>query len=194
MHALFEYLPLIVFFIFYKIFGPYWATGSLIVLSALQVLYYIVQRKPVPKRNLIIFALILVFGGLTIFFHDVTFLKWKVTIINALFAVSLLVSRYAFDKNIIKQFLQESMTLPKPIWDKLNFSWAMFFLLCGALNWYVAFNFDLDTWINFKVFGLTGLTFVFAIASIIALYRFLPQDDDQETSKKIEINKITELK
>jgi len=180
MHALFEYLPLVIFFIFYKVFDLYWATGALIVLSALQILYYILRKKPVPKRNWIFFGLILVFGSLTIFFHDDTFLKWKVTIINVFFAAALLVSRYLLNNNIIKQFLQESMELPKAIWDKLNLAWAGFFVLCATLNWYVAFHFEQSVWVNFKVFGLTGLTFVFAIASIASLYKFLPQDEDNK--------------
>ncbi len=180
MKALLEYLPLIVFFIFYKFLDIYWATGALIVLSALQILGHYVLKKPIPKRHWVFFFLILIFGGLTIFFHDDTFLKWKVSIINGFFAFALLVSRYVFDSNIIKQFLQESMELPEKIWDKLNLAWATFFIFCGGLNWYVAFHFDLETWVNFKVFGLTGLTFIFAIGSIAALYKHLPQEDTPE--------------
>lgn len=116
---------------------------------------------------------------MTIFFHDDAFIKWKVTIINEFFAIALLVSHYVFNKNIIKQFLSESLTLPEPIWTKLNLAWAIFFALCGALNLYVAFNFELDTWVNFKVFGLTGLTLVFAVGSIFSLYKYLPKDNEE---------------
>ncbi|PCI63503.1 MAG: septation protein A [Gammaproteobacteria bacterium] len=189
MHPIFEYLPLVVFFVFYKVFDLYWATGALIVLSGLQIIYFLLKKKPVPKRHLIIFALILVFGGLTIFLHDDTFLKWKVTILNTFFAVTLIFSRYVLNNNIIKNFLKESMELPEKIWDRLNISWALFFLLCGVLNWYIAFNFSQETWVNFKVFGLTGLTFVFAIGSILALYRFLPLDDEVEKTKTTKVNK-----
>jgi intracellular septation protein len=184
MQAILEYLPLIIFFIFYKVFDIYWATGALIVLSALQITYHYIQKKPIPKRYWIFFALISVFGGLTIFFHDDTFLKWKVSIINVLFGVALLVSRYGFNSNIIEQFLQDSLTLPKKVWDKLNLAWAVFFTLCALLNWYIAFHFDQETWVNFKVFGLTGLTFVFAIGSIASLYKHLPQEDEPNNSTK----------
>lgn len=179
MHAIFEYTPLIIFFVVNKLYGLYWATGSLIITSALQILYYFIKKEKVPTRNWIFFGLIAVFGGLTIFLHDDTFIKWKVTIINEFFAIALLVSYYGFKKNIIKQFLSESLTLPEPVWIKLNFAWAMFFAFCGVLNWYIAFNFELDTWINFKVFGLTGLTLVFAVASIFSLYKYLPKDEDK---------------
>jgi len=183
MYALLEYTPLIIFFIFYKVFDIYWATGALIVLSALQIIIHFILKKPIPKRYWMFFTLITVFGGLTIFFHDDTFLKWKVSIINVFFALALLVSRYLFNNNIIKQFLQESLTLPEKIWDKLNVAWASFFAFCGLLNWYIAFNFKQEIWVNFKVFGLTGLTFIFAIGSIASLYKYLPQEDTPSNSK-----------
>lgn len=189
MHAIFEYLPLVVFFIFYKFADIYWATGSLIVTSAIQILYFLIKKQPIPKRNLIFFGLILVFGGLTIFFHDDAFLKWKVTIINALFAVALIVSQFVFKKNLIKEMMSEGLTLPEKIWTKLNIAWAFFFLLCSVLNIYIAYNFSLETWVNFKVFGLMGMTFTFAIASIAALYKYLPkeeQDEKSEATSKIE--------
>jgi len=184
MHAIFEYLPLVIFFIFFKFGDLYWATGSLIVTSALQILYYIIKRKPIPKRNWIFFGLIAVFGGLTIFFHDDAFIKWKVTVINTIFAITLVISNHLFKKNLIKEMLGEGLTLPENIWTKLNLAWAIFFLFCGALNIYIAYNFELETWVNFKVFGLMGLTFVFAIGSIFSLYKYLPQDDEQESEQK----------
>ena len=197
MHAVFEYIPLIIFFIVNKFADIYWATGSLIVTSALQILYFFIKKEKVPTRNWVFFGLIAVFGGLTIFFHDDAFIKWKVTIINALFSVALLVSYYVFNKNIIKKFLSESLTLPDPVWAKLNLAWAILFALLAVLNLYVAFNFDLETWVNFKVFGLTGITLVFAIGSIFALYKYLPQENEEivevlEDSIEITSNVISE--
>ena len=180
MHAIFEYLPLVIFFIFYKFADIYWATGSLIVTSAIQIGYYLIKKQPIPKRNLVLFALILVFGGLTIFFHDDAFLKWKVTIINALFAIALLVSQLVFKKNLIKEMMSEGLTLPEKIWTRLSVAWALFFLLCSVLNIYIAYNFPLETWVNFKVFGLLAMTFVFAIGSIAALYKYLPKEQESD--------------
>ena len=182
MHAIFEYIPLIIFFILTKTADIYWATGSLIVTSALQVLYYLIKKEKVPTRIWIFFGLILVFGGLTIFLHDDTFIKWKVTIINEFFAIALLVSYYVFNKNIIKQFLSESITLPEPIWVKLNLAWAIFFSFCGVLNWYVAFNYELDTWVDFKVFGLTGLMFTFSIVTILFLNKYITDENEDITN------------
>ncbi|MEH6386032.1 MAG: septation protein A [Colwellia sp.] len=183
MHALFEYLPLVVFFIVYKFVDIYWATGSLIILAGAQIIYYLIKKETIPKRTLIFFVLIAVFGGLTIFLHDDTFLKWKVTIINLFFAIALLVSDKIFKKNIIKDFLDEALSLPDNIWGKLNLAWALFFALCAVLNLYVAFNFDQDTWVNFKVFGLTALMFVFSIGSVLLLSKHLPDDEDKPKSE-----------
>jgi intracellular septation protein len=180
MHAILEYIPLVIFFVFYKFADIYWATGSLIVASAIQIAYFLITKKPVPKRNLIFFGLIAVFGGLTIYMHDDTFLKWKVTIIQSIFAIALIVSQKVFNKNIIKEFLGEALVLPEEIWNKLNLSWAIFFAICGVLNWYIAFNFSLETWVNFKVFGLTILTFIFAIGSIVSLHKYMPEDPQEE--------------
>ncbi|NQZ28034.1 MAG: septation protein A [Colwellia sp.] len=179
MQLFLEYFPLIIFFIVNSIAGIYWATGSLIVAACLQIIYYKVKKEKIPAKQWIIFGLVVVFGGLTIYLQNDAFLKWKVTIINTFFAAALLVSDIIFKKNIIKQFLGESLSLPKNIWTRLNFAWAMFFLFCAGLNYYVAFNFDLDTWVNFKVFGLTGLMFVFSITSILLLYKYLPIEEDE---------------
>ncbi len=185
MHAVFEYIPLVIFFIVNKFADIYWATGSLIITSTLQILYYFIKKEKVPTRNWIFFGLITVFGGLTIFLHDDTFIKWKVTIINEFFAIVLLVSYYVFNKNIIKQFLSESIALPESVWTKLNLVWAIFFSFCGILNWYIAFNYDLETWVNFKVFGLTGLMFTFSIVTILFLNKYI-LDKDEDLTDAIE--------
>ena len=189
MHAILEYLPLIIFFVFYKFFDVYWATASLIVTSALQIFYYMIKKEPVPKRNWIFFALIVVFGGLTIFLQDDDFLKWKVTIINGIFAFVLFISDVVFKKNLLKQLIGENLTLPEKIWSRLNLSWAIFFAVCGVLNIYIASNYSLDTWVNFKVFGLTAMTFIFAIASVLTLYKYMPKDDEETALEPTNSNK-----
>ncbi len=182
MQALFEYVPLILFFVIYKFYDIYTATIALIVGAALHILYFFATKQKVPTKNWIIFGLIAGFGGLTIFLQDDTFLKWKVTIVNLFFAIGLLVSQYVFKKNLIKQLMGEALELPDNIWNKLNLSWAGFFTFCGLLNVYIAFNFSQEVWVNFKVFGLMGMTFVFAIGSIMALYKYFPQEDEDQTS------------
>lgn len=191
MHLVLEYLPLVIFFIFYKFGDLFWATGSLIVTSAFQILYYWYKKEPVPKRTWIFFGLIAVFGGLTIFFHDDAFIKWKVTVINGLFAVALLISRYLFNKNLIKEMMSEALELPEKIWDNLNVSWAIFFSICAGLNLYIAFNFSQEIWVNFKVFGLMGLTFAFAIGSILCLYKYMPEEVSETNNSESSNDKQT---
>lgn len=184
MHAILEYIPLIVFFITYKFVDIYWATASLIATSALQILFYLVKKEKVPTRNWVFFGLIVVFGGLTIVLHDDLFLKWKVTIINLVFAAALLISHGLFKKNLMKTFLGEALTLPEQVWAKLNFAWAAFFTFCAALNIYIAYNFSQETWVNFKVFGLMGLTLVFTFTTIASLYKYLPKDEKPEPEQE----------
>ena len=166
MQLFIEYFPLLVFFIINSIAGIYWATGSLIVAAFVQIFYYKFKKEKIPAKQWIIFSLIVVFGGLTIYLQNDAFLKWKVTIINAFFAAALLVSNTLFKKNIIKEFLSESLSLPENIWSRLNLAWALFFLFCSGLNYYIAFNYALDTWINFKVFGFSlSLLFYFCTST-----------------------------
>jgi intracellular septation protein len=185
MQLFIEYFPLLVFFIINSIAGIYWATGSLIVAAFVQIFYYKFKKEKIPAKQWIIFSLIVVFGGLTIYLQNDAFLKWKVTIINAFFAAALLVSNTLFKKNIIKEFLSESLSLPENIWSRLNLAWALFFLFCSGLNYYIAFNYALDTWVNFKVFGLTGLMFIFSITSILFLYKYLPIEEDENETNNI---------
>jgi intracellular septation protein len=188
MQLFLEYFPLIIFFIVNSIAGIYWATGSLIAAAFVQIFYYKITKQKIPAKQWVIFGLIVVFGGLTIYLQNDAFLKWKVTIVNVFFAIALLVSDLLFKKNIIKEFLGESLTLPEHIWTRLNLAWSLFFLFCAGLNYYVAFNYPIDTWVNFKVFGLTGLMFLFSITSILLLYKYLPQEEEDDSDKNEVIN------
>lgn len=188
MQLFLEYFPLIIFFIINSIAGIYWATGSLIAAAFVQIIYYKITKQKIPVKQWIIFGLIVVFGSLTIYLQNDAFLKWKVTIINAFFGIALLVSDLLFKKNIIKEFLGESLTLPDNIWSRLNGAWSLFFLFCAGLNYYVAFNYNIDTWVNFKVFGLTGLMFLFSITSILFLYKYLPLEEDEIDTNEV-VNK-----
>ena len=124
---------------------------------------------------LITFVLVAVFGGLTIFFHNDEFIKWKVTVIYALFAGALLFSQWVMKKPLIQRsWLDQELSLPQQVWSRLNLAWAVFFILCGLANIYIAFWLPQNIWVNFKVFGLTALTLVFTLLSGIYIYRHMP--------------------
>ncbi|ALP39810.1 septation protein A [Aeromonas schubertii] len=176
MKQFIEFIPLIVFFAIYKLYDIYYATGALVVVTGLQLLYGWLKYRKVEKMQLFTFVLVAFFGSLTLIFHDDTFIKWKVTVINALFALALLIGRYGFGKNLLKQMLGKELSAPDPVWDRLNLGWVTFFALCGLLNLYIAFNLPQEVWVNFKVFGLLGLTLISTLLSGLYLYRHLPAE------------------
>ena len=171
MKQFLDFLPLVVFFAFYKIYDIYAATAALIVATAIVLIYSWVRFRKVEKMALITFVLVVVFGGLTLF------IKWKVTVIYALFAGALLVSQWVMKKPLIQRMLGKELTLPQSVWSKLNLAWAVFFILCGLANIYIAFWLPQNIWVNFKVFGLTALTLIFTLLSGIYIYRHMPQED-----------------
>lgn len=174
MKQFLEFIPLVIFFAVYKMVDIYAATASLMVTTGLMLAYGYWKNRKVEKMQLITFIMVMFFGGLTLIMHDDLFIKWKVTVVYELFALALLVSQYWFKKPIIKQMLGKEIRLPDNIWNNLNIAWALFFALLGVVNIYIAFNLPQEVWVNFKVFGLLGITLVFTIISGVYLYKYMP--------------------
>lgn len=164
MQFLFDLLPVIAFFVAYKVWDIYVATGVLIVGVVLQTLVGWIRHRKVSGMLLTSAVLVLIFGGLTLLIHDPVFIKWKPTIVNWLFAAAFLVSEFLSGPSIVQRMLGENVTLDDASWTKLNLMWVGFFIIAGALNIFVAYRFDEATWVNFKLFGLMGLTLLFALA------------------------------
>jgi len=164
MQLLFDLLPVIAFFITYKVAGIFVATGVLIAGVLLQTLVSWMRHRKVSPMLLTSAVLVLVFGGLTLLVHDAAFIKWKPTIVDWLFAVAFLVSQFWRGPTLVQRMMGAQLTLEPPLWARLNLMWVLFFALSGALNLYVAFHFSESTWVNFKLFGLFGLTLLFALA------------------------------
>ena len=119
-------------------------------------------------------AIIAVFGGATLILHDDTFIKWKPTVLYGLFAAVLLVGRVAFGRNLIGALLKD-LTLPQAVWTRITWAWIAFFVFMGVANWYVAFHFSTDTWVNFKVWGAIVLFLLFAVGQALAVARHMPE-------------------
>ncbi|WP_409439734.1 septation protein A [Psychromonas sp. GE-S-Ul-11] len=183
MKQFFEFIPLIIFFIVYKMVDIYAATGSLIITTGLLLAYNYFKHGKVEKMHVITFLMVLIFGSLTLVLHNDLFIKWKVTAVYALFSIALLASQYIFKKPIIKQMLGKEITLPDKVWKNLNLAWAVFFFILGLLNIYVAFYMAEDIWVNFKVFGLLGATIVFTLISGVYIYKYLPKDEEKIKDK-----------
>jgi intracellular septation protein len=172
MQLLFDLLPVVLFFVAYKLAGIYVATAVLIAGVLAQTLISWIRHRKVSPMLLTSAVLVLVFGGLTLLVHDAVFIKWKPTIVNWLFAAAFLGSQFMKGPTIVQRLMGEQMKLDSPaLWTRLNLMWVVFFVVVGALNLYVAFNFSESTWVNFKLFGLMGLTLVFALAQGLWLAR-----------------------
>ena len=179
MKQFFDFIPLLVFFAVYKFYDIYTATAALMVVTVLQIAITWFTLRKLEKMHLITLAMVLVFGGFTLFFHDDAFIKWKVTVINLLFSAALLVSQFVLKKPLIKQMLGKEMQLPDAIWSRVNLAWAGFFAVAAATNTYIAFRLPQEVWVNFKVFGLLGMTLLFTVATVFYLYRHLPAEQEK---------------
>lgn len=181
MKFLYDFFPILLFFIAYKIYGIYAATAVAIAASFVQVGWYWLKHQRFENMHLITLALLVVFGGLTLFLQDETFIKWKPTVINWLFGLVFLGSQFIGKKTIVERMMGANIELPAAIWPRINMAWALFFVFLGFVNMYVMHNFDTDTWVNFKLFGMTGLTLVFVLGQGLYLARFMKGEPATET-------------
>ncbi|MDH5548104.1 MAG: septation protein A [Gammaproteobacteria bacterium] len=163
MKLLIDFFPILLFFIAYKTYDIYVATMVAIAASVVQVAYIWTKHRRVENMHLITLALVVVFGGATLLLEDEMFIKWKPTVVNWLFAVAFLGSQFIGEKNLVERMMGASITLERGLWAKLNWSWVLFFVFLGVVNLYVVYNFDTDTWVNFKLFGMMGLTLAFLL-------------------------------
>lgn len=177
MKFLFDFFPIFLFFVAYKVYDIYVATAVAILASFVQVGWFWLQHRRFEKMHLITLALMVVFGGATLLLQDETFIKWKPSVVNWLFGLVFLGSHFIGDKPIVQRMMESNIELPQPIWIRLNMAWGVFFILLGGVNLYVAYHFDTDTWVNFKLFGLMGLTFLFIIVQALYLSRHIKMDE-----------------
>lgn len=152
------------------------ATATAILATLGQIIWVKLKHGKVDTMLWVSFAIIAVFGGATLLLHDEAFIKVKPTALYWLFASVLLFSNIFFKRNLIRSLMQEKMSLPEPIWTKLNLAWSGFFILLGILNLYVAWNFSTDTWVNFKLFGATGIMLVFIVIQAMMVSKHIEAD------------------
>lgn len=200
MKLLIDFLPIVIFFLVYKwapecieLIAPLLtgeqvtylqsmqpiilATAVLIPATALQIFYTRVKTGKFEKMHLVTLALVVMLGGATVILQDKEFIMWKPTIVNWLFAAAFLGSQLFLKKSFLQRMMEGNLNLPAPIWVKLNLAWVAFFIVSGVVNLLVAYNFSEDIWVNFKLFGLLGLTIVFIIGQSLFLYRYIEQKE-----------------
>ena len=172
MKFLFEVFPVALFFVAILLWDIFVATGVAIAATFVQVGWLAVRRKKIPPMLWASLAIIVVFGGLTLYLRDKTFILWKPTVLYWLFG-AVLAGGALLGRNLLRALLSEQMSLPEPVWRRLNWSWVGFFAFMGLLNLYVAYNYSEKIWASFKLFGGIGLMLAFVIAQSAFLAKYV---------------------
>jgi intracellular septation protein len=188
MQLLVDFLPIIVFFGVYKSYGLfgspdnalYAATAAIMVVMTIQIAVQWLRNRTVNKMLLVSGVLVLVFGSITLVLRNALFIQWKPTILNWLFAVAFLASGYFGKQTLIERMMGHAIELPAPMWRRLNLMWVGYFSLLGAVNIYVVYNFSEAFWVNFKLYGMLGLTVVMALVQGIWIAKNQPHERQSE--------------
>jgi intracellular septation protein len=173
MKLLLDFFPIILFFAAFKLWDIYVATAVAIVATFAQIAYLRATAGKVEPMQWLSLGVIVLFGGATLLSHNETFIKWKPTVLYWLMGGALVVGQLLFRKNLLRSLMGAQMSLPDPAWKVMNWSWIGFFAAMGLINLWVAYAFDTDTWVNFKLFGGLGLMALFVLAQALYLSRYL---------------------
>jgi intracellular septation protein len=179
MKLLFDLFPVILFFGVFKFAGVFAATATAIVATFAQVAWVKYRHGKVDTMLWVSLGIITIFGGATLLLHDETFIKWKPTVLYWFFSATLILSPILFKKNLMRALMHEKISLPEPVWGNVNLAWSAFFAVLGVVNLYVALNYSTDTWVNFKLFGATGMMLAFVIAQASMLSKYVEEDKDE---------------
>ncbi|PPD03961.1 MAG: septation protein A [Methylobacter sp.] len=178
MKQLFDFLPIVLFFIAYKLYDIYVATAVVIAATSVLVAFTWIKYRKVEMMQWITLVLVLVMGGATLYLRDEQFIKWKLSIIEWLFGLVFLGSQYVGSKPFIERMLSGNVSLPQSLWRRLNTVWAGFFIAVGFINVYVMYNFSTDDWVTFKTFGVPALMLVFIAAQMAFLYKHAAKNEE----------------
>jgi intracellular septation protein len=210
MKFLFDLFPVILFFIVFKLgethqeaahafavqyMGGLIAGGSVspeqspimlatavgIVATVLQIVYLIARGRKVDGMLWLSLGVIVVMGGLTIYFHDEDFIKWKPTILYLAFALALLVAQFGFRTNLMRKVMEEQIKLPESVWARVGYAWIGFFLFQAVLNLvmaFIVFKGNTSAWVSYKMFGATALFFAFVVIQTLMLSKYIQEQED----------------
>ena len=180
MKLLIDFFPIILFFAAFKVAGIYVATGVAIAATLAQIAWLRHSTGRIEPMQWVSLAVIVLFGGATIALHDETFIKWKPTVLYWLMGGALLAGQVFFRRNLLKSLMGAQLELPEHAWRVMTWSWVVFFAALGAANLWVAFHFDTETWVNFKLFGGMGLMVLFVLAQAVYLGRYIKAEEAGE--------------
>lgn len=180
MKALYDFIPILIFFVTYKVVDIYTATAAAIAASLLQVGYSRYKNGYFENTQLIALGSIGLLGGATLLLKDEIYIKWKPTVAYWILASVFLGSRFIGKKTILQRMADSTLELPQKVWQQLNYSWVLFFCLMGLTNLYVVYHFDTDTWVNFKLFGTLALTLGFILVQALVMSKYLKADNGKQ--------------
>ncbi|KEI35300.1 septation protein A [Allofrancisella frigidaquae] len=166
-----DLLPAIVFFAIYKVYDIFYATAALIIVTIAQVIWEYIAHRRIAKMQILITVLVIIFGGATLYFHNEEFIKWKVSIVNWLIGIGLIITTYVMQETPMEKLLKEAVNLNSHKWKVINNMWGAYFVILGTINLFVAYFFSTNIWMNFKLFGLLGITFIFMVIQSLYLSR-----------------------
>ena len=178
MKLLLDFFPIALFFIVFKAYGIFAATAIAIVATVMQIAWMRYKNGRVDTMQWISLGVIVVFGGATLLTQDETFIKWKPSVLYWLMCTTLWVGYFIFKRNFIQSLMGAQIELPQEVWGRLLHSWATFFMLMGFINIWVAYNFDTDTWVSYKLFGGLGLMLVFVVLQGLFLSRYMKEPEE----------------
>lgn len=179
MKAFIDFLPVIAFFVAFRLGGIFTATLVGIVSTAAVVAYLKLTKQTVQPFLWLGLVIITVFGGLTLFFQDESFIKWKPTVLYLVAATALTIGLYGFKKNLLRWLLGQQLEMPSRVWDVLSNAWSLFFGALGVINAYVVLNYTTEQWVYWRTWIITGAIFAFAIAVAVYIGRYIKLPDDK---------------
>ena len=157
LNMIYDFVLITVFFITFKMYDIYIATVVIIIGAGLQVVLTRLLHKRYDKKQLILFGIVVIFGGMTLYFHNPIFIKWKPTVVFWLMGGALLLSQFIGKQTLIQRLMghlfEGKHMVPLQIWKNLNLAWTIFFTL-GGLNVFIAYYFSTDAWVNFKLYRI----------------------------------------
>ncbi len=180
MKAFLDFFPVVLFFIVFKLSDVFTATAVAILATVAQIAWLKYKIGKVETMQWVSLGVIVIFGGATLISHDETFIKFKPSVLYIVMSLALLIGEYGFGKNFLKQLMSAQVQVEDRVWRVLVNAWGLFFIGMSALNLWVAYHFDTDTWVNFKMFGGMGLMFVFVLGQAVYLAKYMKMQDTQE--------------
>lgn len=177
MNIILDYFPVIFFFISFKFYGIYVATAIVILASLLQISIFWFKHHKVSPVHILTCVILIVFGGMTLLLKNPIFIKLKPTIVSWLLAIICIISQFFTKKTFFQYLLDKKIELPTKIWRNINYLWAGFFAVLGLSNIYVAYSYNTDIWVNFKLFGVVGSTVVFSIIQSLYINKHIVNDN-----------------